>query len=279
VTSASDVEPASGTMDLTVAPRETLAAGFVELRVDGSRADVVLNRPDVRNAQTPATWRALASVPSLLPDEVRVVVLRGEGRSFSAGLDRRMFDPAGVPGEGSLVSLAARPAEEIDATIAHYQQAFSWWRGHDAVTIAAVQGHAVGAGFQLALACDLVVCADDAQFIMREPSLGLVPDLGGTAPLVDVVGYPRALEICATGRAVHAAEAVSLGIAQAAVPTESLAAAVDDLVAALLAPPAGAVVATKRLLRGAAGRSRAEQMAAERAEQVGRLADLRRLLG
>ncbi len=256
-----------------------LTAGSVVLRVDGPRADVVLSRPDVRNAQTPATWRALAAVPTLLPEDVRVIVLSGEGRSFSAGLDRRMFDPAGVPGEGSLVALAARPPEEIEAAIAEYQRAFSWWRGHDAVTIAAVQGHAVGAGFQLALACDLLLCAQDAQLVMRETSLGLVPDLGGTSPLVDVVGYSRALEVCATGRAVHAEEAVSLGLAQAAVPTEALGAAVDDLVAALLAAPAGAVVATKRLLRGAPGRTREEQMAAERAEQVGRLADLARLLG
>ena len=62
------------------------------------------------------------------------------------------------------------------------------------VSIASVQGHAIGAGFQLALACDLRVMADDALLSMRETSLGLVPDLGGTQPLVDVVGYARALE-------------------------------------------------------------------------------------
>ncbi len=61
-----------------------------------------------------------------------------------------------------------------------FQEAFTWWRRPDLVTVAAVQGHAVGAGFQLALACDLRVVADDAQFAMREPSLGLVPDLVGT---------------------------------------------------------------------------------------------------
>ena len=57
----------------------------------------------------------------------------------------------------------------------------------------------MGAGFQLALACDLRVVADDARFAMRETSLGLVPDLGGTQPLVEAVGYSRALEICVTG--------------------------------------------------------------------------------
>lgn len=256
-----------------------LDAGFVRVAVDGPRADVTLARPQARNAQTPATWRALAAVRDLLPGDVRVVVLRAEGASFSAGLDRRMLDGSGVPGEPALADLAHLPADELDAAISQYQAGFTWWRDSPAVTIAAVQGHAVGAGFQLALACDLVVCADDVQLCMRETSLGLVPDLGGTAPLVDAVGYGRALEICATGRWVRAAEAAELGIAQAVVPVASLASSVDDLVAALLAAPGGALAATKRLLAGARGRSRAEQLAAERAEQRQRLAELARMLG
>ena len=67
------------------------------------------------------------------------------------------------------------------------------------MSVAAVQGHAIGAGFQLALACDLRVLADDAKLCMKEPTLGLVPDLTGTKPLVDIVGLPRALELCLTG--------------------------------------------------------------------------------
>jgi enoyl-CoA hydratase/carnithine racemase len=96
---------------------------------------------------------------------------------------------------------------------------------------------------------------------------------------VEQVGYGRALEICATGRWVGADEAVRLGLAQAAVPAQSLPAAVDDLVAALLATPAGALTATKRLLAGAGARTRRDQLAQERAAQVERLADLARLLG
>src|ERR671911_885373 len=111
---------------------------------------------------------------------------------------------------------------QLDATIASYQRAFTWWRRPDLVTVAAVQGHAIGAGFQLALACDLRVCADDVQFAMRETSLGLVPDLTGTHPLVGLVGYARALEICVTGRFVTAEEAVSTGLANLAVPGEQL---------------------------------------------------------
>ncbi len=134
--------------------------------------------------------------------------------------------------------------------------------------------HAIGAGFQLALACDLRVAAQDAQFAMRETSLGLVPDLTGTHPLVTAVGYARALEICATGRFVHADEAERIGLANLVVPREDLDAAARDLAAALLAAPRDAVIETKALLRGAAERTYEEQRVAARAAQARRLRDL-----
>ncbi|HSK27285.1 MAG TPA: enoyl-CoA hydratase/isomerase family protein [Jiangellales bacterium] len=237
-------------------------------------ATVTLDRPERRNAQTPAMWRALAGVPARLPAKVRVVVLRAEGPSFSAGLDRAVLEGRATDGGESLLDVAALPPAELDAAIAGFQRAFTWWQDGPAVTVAAVGGHAVGAGFQLALACDLRVCADDAHFAMRETSLGLVPDLAGTAPLVAAVGYSRALEICATGRWVRAEEARELGLATAVVPRAELDAATADLVAALLAAPAGALLATKALLRGAATRTAEQQRAHERATQAGRLAEL-----
>ncbi|MFC9928277.1 enoyl-CoA hydratase/isomerase family protein [Streptomyces sp. NPDC127190] len=246
----------------------------VRLTVDDTLATVTLTNPDKRNAQSPALWRTLAEVGRLLPGSVRVVVLRGEGKSFSAGLDRQMFTPEGIPGEPSFIQLARRDDAGLDATIAEYQEAFTWWRRSDLVSIAAVQGHAIGAGFQLALACDLRVVADDVQFAMRETSLGLVPDLTGTHPLVSLVGYARALEICATGRFVGAEEAVATGLANLAVPAAELDDAVRDLAAALLAPPRDAVVETKALLRGAQDRDYEAQRTAERAAQARRLRDL-----
>jgi enoyl-CoA hydratase/carnithine racemase len=205
---------------------------------------------------------------------VRVVLLRAEGPSFSAGLDRRMFTPDGIPGGTSLSQLATLDDEALAETIAGYQEAFSWWRRPDLVTIAVVQGHAVGAGFQLALACDLRVVSEDASFAMREPSLGLVPDLGGTQPLLETVGYSRALEICTTGRWVDAAEARELGLATIVVPRDDLDDAATDLAAAILSSPAGAVAGTKALLRGAAERSYPEQLRAERTAQVARLREI-----
>ncbi|MFE9306662.1 enoyl-CoA hydratase/isomerase family protein [Streptomyces sp. NPDC006706] len=246
----------------------------VRLTVDDAIATVTLTNPAKRNAQSPALWRALTEAGRLLPGSVRVVLLRGEGKSFSAGLDRQAFTPEGFDGEPSFIDLARGSDAELDATIAEYQEAFTWWRRNDIVSVAAVQGHAIGAGFQLALACDLRVVADDVQFAMRETSLGLVPDLTGTHPLVGLVGYARALEICLTGRYVGAAEAVNSGLANLAVPADQLDETVRDLAAALLAAPRDAVVETKALLRGARERSYDEQRAAEREAQARRLRDL-----
>ncbi|MBA4859837.1 enoyl-CoA hydratase/isomerase family protein [Streptomyces sp. PSKA54] len=246
----------------------------VRLTVDEAIATVTLANPAKRNAQNFALWRALAEAGRSLPGSVRVVVLRGEGKSFSAGLDRQAFTPEGFDGEPSFIDLARGSDEQLDAAIAEYQEAFTWWRRSDIVTIAAVQGHAIGAGFQLALACDLRIVADDVQFAMRETSLGLVPDLTGTHPLVGLVGYARALEICATGRYVHADEAERIGLANLVVPGDQLDDAAGDLAAALLAAPRDAVIETKALLQGATVRDYDTQRAAERAAQARRLRDL-----
>lgn len=247
-----------------------LAAGRVRLEQSGPVLTVTLDRADQRNAQTPATWRALAAIGAALPAEVRVVVLRGDGPAFSAGLDRAMLT-GGRPDEPSLAALAALEDVALDRTIEQFQAGFTWWSQVPALTIAAVQGPAVGAGFQLALACDLRVVTEDARFAMRETSLGLVPDLAGTGPLVQAVGPARAIEICVTGRWVGAAEAARIGLATAVVPTADLDGAVADLVDAVLAAPAGAQRETLALLRGAAGRAPDEQRAAERAAQARRL--------
>jgi enoyl-CoA hydratase/carnithine racemase len=233
--------------------------------VDGAVARVTLAAPERRNAQSPAMWIRLAEIGRSLPPTVRVVVLRAEGASFSAGLDRAILLGSGPL---SLRSLAKLDDDRLDETIARFQEAFAWWRQPDIVSIAAVQGHAVGAGFQLALACDLRILADDAQLQMKETTLGLVPDLGGTKPLVDLVGYAVALEICATGRWVSAGEARELRLANLVVPRADLDAAVDDLVAAVLASPADAARKTKALLMAASGHTADAQRVAERRAQA-----------
>ena len=246
-----------------------LAAVGLEYSVAGPVATITLNRPDVRNAQTPAMWRALAAIGRQIPDEIRVVVVTGQGATFSAGLDRAMLDPS-TQHEESVIGLLALSDEDASATIDAFQQGFTFLRDPRFVSIAAVRGYAIGAGFQLALSCDLRVVADDAQFSMKESALGLVPDLTGTKPLVESVGYARALEICATARMVGAREAVDIGLATRAVPADDLDATVAELAAALSAPMPGVVSETKTLLQGAADRDLDEQRRLEREAQVRR---------
>lgn len=197
-----------------------------------------------------------------------MAVVRGEGRAFSAGLDRVMFGSEVPPGTVGLAAMARMPEQAAEELIRSYQEAFGWLARADLVSVAVVHGHAVGAGFQLALACDIRLVADDAQFCMAEPGLGLVPDLGGTRRLVAAVGYSRAVEMCLTGRRVGAAEADRIGLATLVVPRDQLDAAAADLTAALLATPRAAAVETKALLVAAGSRGQAEQEAAERAAQL-----------
>jgi enoyl-CoA hydratase/carnithine racemase len=266
-------------MNSTHVDPEVLERGGVRLEENGLVATVTLNRPATKNSQTPATWMALRAIGAALEPAIRVVVVQGEGDTFSSGLDRRMLSTEHVEGESSLLSLLDMPDPELAETIAGYQEGFTWLRRNDLVTIAAVQGAAVGAGFQLALSCDLRVLADDAKFSMREPILGLVPDLTGTKPLVELVGYSRALEICATTRWVTAEEAREIGLATAVVPREELSATVSDLVAALTAPLYGAVTETKALLRSAMSTDLEEQRRLEREAQVRRFRELASLMG
>ena len=242
--------------------------------VAGPVATITLDRPTSRNSQTPAMWRMLARIGAGLPGDVRVVVLRGSGATFSAGLDRAMLAPGAGVGVETVAELLSMDDASISETIDAYQQGFTWLRKPQFISIAAVQGYAIGAGFQLALSCDLRVVADDVQFCMKESALGLVPDLTGTKPLVDSVGYSRALEICATARMVGAEEALAIGLALTSVPAPELDDTVADLVSALTAPMVGAVRETKALLLDIDERDLDTQRRLEREAQARRFREL-----
>jgi enoyl-CoA hydratase/carnithine racemase len=245
------------------------AAVGLDLAIQDAVATVTLSRPERRNAMTPGMWRGLAKIGAAIPDDVRVVLVRGAGPSFSAGIDLRMFSPEGIPGEESGPGLTDPAFED---SIAGFQAGYTWLRNPAFVSIAVVQGYAIGAGFQLALACDLRVLADTAKLCMKEPALGLVPDLTGTKPLVDIVGLPRAIELCLTARTIAADEAAALRLAELVVPAGELDSAVSDLVAALLSTDAAAARATKALLAQAHGNTLEQQAAAERSAQAALLA-------
>ncbi len=235
---------------------------------------ISLASPENRNAQTPALWRRLAEIGQNLPTQVRVISVEAQGPSFSAGLDRRMFTPDGIPGERNLIQLASAPSGTAHDWIAEFQSAFTWLAECPAISIASVQGHAIGAGFQLALACDLILAADDAHFAMREVPLGLVPDLGGTQRLVRLIGTQRALWACATGQQISGSTAAQWGLAVASSPADELAAMTRDLVDQLLSAPPSALRAIKPLITGASERSREEQLQVERESQLALLREL-----
>jgi len=267
-----------------------------EVRVSdhGDFLEVTLCSPENRNAQDPNTWRALAEVANKVTAQTRVVILNALGVSFSAGLHKKMWgaagadaaagaDGGGARGAGAdaaasepvqhetLTSLIRHDDETMDRFIQHAQSAFTWWANSPAITISSVQGHAIGAGFQLALGCDLIVAADDAQFAMRETSMGIVPDLGGTWPLVKRIGYSRALEICATGRFVTAKEGLEIGLVDRVAPLTQLGPATEQLRLELSSAPIDAVRSLKQLLRAAQVSTKPEQLHLERAMQIQRL--------
>jgi enoyl-CoA hydratase/carnithine racemase len=259
---------------MTLPDTDQLGAAGLQVSQDDAVLTITLDKPDRRNSQTPRMWHMLADIGASLPGEVRVVVIRGAGDCFSAGIDVRLLSGEGIEGEESVAELMQAGDEKILEAIDGYQRGFTWLADSRIVSVAAVHGYAIGAGFQLALACDLRVVAHDVKFCMKEPALGLVPDLAGTKPLVDLVGPSRALEICATARYVEAEEARELGLATVVVPREDLDATTSDLAAAMLASNAGAVRETKALLRYAEDRDLEAQRLAEREAQVRRFRDL-----
>ena len=250
----------------------TALPGGVEVIIDRDRglAEVWLTRPEIRNAQTMATWASLARAAEIIGGErdLSVAVLRGTGDDFSAGLDLRMLRGTAPAGEGDLRELLIKGDAEVRRAIAGFQRGFSCWRELPAIVVAVVAGHAIGAGFQLALAADLRILTDDAVLVMAEARLGLVPDLGGTRKLVEIVGYARALEICATAGPVAAVTAERLGLANSVVARADLDAGVERYLDGLRTVDPLVRGAIKTLLGSATSATPLEQLAAERDAQL-----------
>ena len=213
-------------------------------------ADVRLNRPEKLNALDMALFTALAETAAALADtpSVRAVVLSGEGRSFCAGLDRIAFS-AMAAGE------RWRPAEDPTTTGADGrslgQRAVLAWYDLPVPVIAAVRGHALGGGLQLALGADIRLAAPDAVLSVFEINWGLTPDMAGTQLLPRLVGPDLAAELTYTGRLVEAAEADRVGLVTRIVDDPLVAA--HTLAARIAAVNPDAIRANKGLLRHAHG--------------------------
>lgn len=196
----------------------------VTISIDDGVADVRLNRPDKMNALDGPMFRAIGAAIDRLADDrsVRAVVLSGEGRGFSAGLDIASFlgadgdaDTAGGEadaGEGgsSFEMLGHRPDGRITNLAQHVARG---WTDLPMPVIAAVHGHALGGGIQIALGADIRIAAPDARFSVLEIRWGLLPDMTGLQSLSRLVGLDVAKELAFTGRMVSGPEAVELGIA------------------------------------------------------------------
>jgi enoyl-CoA hydratase/carnithine racemase len=229
-----------------------------EIRIerDGGVVRLTLNRPDKLNAQTVAMWNHLSKLGADLAadDSIRVLVVAGEGRAFSAGIDITTFTTAPA-NDGARTNTDEAPVRsDVDGILA-IQKAFSWLEAAPYPTIAKVQGHAYGAGMQLALACDLRIAADDARMGLLETNWGLMPDLGGTVWLPRLVGPAKALELMLTATKLAADELLTLGIVNRVVPRAELDRTVDDLVAELLRRPPLALQGAKYAVRGGWGQS------------------------
>ena len=207
----------------------------VEVRREGARADLVLRRPEVLNAMSIEVFEGLAAAADEVAamDEVRVLVVSGEGRSFSSGIDTSTFGTV---------------SGDPETQIARAQAGFRKVAALPIPTIAAVKGHALGAGLQLALACDIRVATRDSSMGLLEARYGLVPDLGGTQQLPRLVGPARAKKMVWLAERIDGEEAGRIGLAELVVDPEQLDEVVDELAAALAAAPPLAVRAAKRLV-------------------------------
>ncbi len=182
---------------------------LLTIEVADGVADVRLNRPDKYNALTPAMFRAIIDAGERLAEarEVRAVVLSGNGRGFCAGLDmgsmQRLAESEPNPDE--LLERDERPEN-------HAQRPAYVWKRLPVPTIAALHGVAYGGGLQIALGTDIRIAAPDAKLSVMEIKWGLVPDMGITQTLRDLVPLDVAKELTFTGRILDGAEARELGL-------------------------------------------------------------------
>ncbi len=208
------------------------------VRIDGAVATVTLDRPDSANARNQTMRVELQRIWAHLAtsQDVRAVVLTAAGdRFFCAGMDMK---EAGGPESPATRRDRLRASRDIEQLAALPQP-----------TVAAVNGYALGGGFEMALACDLRVVAESAQVGLTELVHGLVPGGGGTQRLPRLVGPARAAELLYLGRCLTGLEALEWGIANRCVPAARLQETAAALAAAVAAQPRRALLYAKELLR------------------------------
>ena len=220
----------------------------VEIRNESGILTLTLKRPDKKNALTNEMYGALADAIEGAENDaaVRVILIRGEGDSFTAGNDL---------GEFAAVAAGKATGER------HVTRFIQWLGRSTKPLVAAVQGRAVGVGTTMLLHCDLVVLADNALLSTPFISLALVPEAASSILMPLRLGHARAFEMFALGEPVAARVALEWGLANRVVPLEKLDAEAIALAQRLAKQPLGSLVATKKLMRN--GDMLVKQMQAE----------------
>lgn len=228
----------------------------VSYEVKDRVALITIERPTKKNAMTLEVFDGLRELAERAgqDDEVGAVLVSGRGGTFSSGIDTSVL--AGQSEDG--ISL-----EFID----RLQSSFNAFEDLDKPTIAAVEGHCFGAGFQLAIACHIRAVAPSARFSLMEVSWGLIPDLGATYRLPRLIGQGRATEIAMSGRTFASDAAIMLGMAEIGLRKGKEQADAFEHAKKLANGPA-AVREIPRLMRENHGRDRADALKAEAEAQV-----------
>lgn len=218
----------------------------IRLARDAGIVTLTLNRPESRNAMTPAMGDEVAQAVEVIRSDAdaRVCVLTGSGSSFSSGGDLGMLArDAGLEMGAEAPTMAGSPRD--------FYARFLSLRSLPMPTIAAMNGHAVGAGLCLALACDLRIAVSGAKMGMTFARLGLHPGMGATYFLPRLVGTSRACELFFTGRLFDADEAERLGIVNRTVPRTDFDATVKSLATEIAsAAPVAVRMVKKSVYRG-----------------------------
>lgn len=204
---------------------------------DAAVAVVSLNRPRQLNAYNVAMRDELHAVLHAIEDdpEVRVMILRGEGPSFSTGGDVSEFGSAPSPVRAREV----RWLRDNWGLLSQLPQP----------TIAAVHGYTAGGGLEMALLCDMCLAADDAVFFLPETGLGMIPGVGGTQTAPRAIGLGRALDLVLTGKRLDAGEALKIGLVNRVVPRPALLTAAKSLAYTLCRHRPRTVRLAKRAVR------------------------------
>lgn len=207
---------------------------------DGPVRTLILDRPEALNALTPALLTQLGDAleAAAADDGVRVVVLTGTGRAFSAGVDLKALAAMGVD-SGDVSDTLNGPARRVTDLLSTMPK----------ITIAKVNGFCFTGALELALACDLMIVADEAKMGDTHAKFGLRPTWGMSARLLRTVGVARARELSYTARTFLGAEAAAMGMATVSVPLDELDATVSELAATISENSPESIAAYKDLYR------------------------------